>query len=422
MDYMQKLFDSLTHGNNQHIDDSNSTVSTLLVTPSSSMLLMLQLEEEDFELDNDTENLLFVTNTTSREGLKDNNHLSLNAMKGGLGVSAIRFVAHINTLSAAPLFKVMVGNRNYMKAEGLIKALNIQVQGAKFELFVFLLPISGGFDFEGQLVKNHRISHIADYDALQLKFLHEGKFITLQGNLDSSPTQAHLHHIIRMVNTNSIAEVFSTQLVKDSSYQFPLLELPDNVEPELTLLLHTYSFVFDVPKSLPPPRFQDHTIPLMKGSQPVNVKPYRYPHSQKVEIEKLVQGMLDEGIIQPSKSLFSSLIIMVKKKDGSWRLFEATLFSKVDLRSGYHQILLNPEDRYKVAFRTHHGNYEWEINYLGHTLSGMGVAMETSKLKAQLQTPEQQQWLPKFLGFTIHYKPGKKNIPIDALSRRCFMI
>ena len=139
------------------------------------------------------------------------------------------------------------------------------------------------------------------------------------------------------------------------------------------MLLHSYSTVFDTPTSLPPPRSHDHSITLIEGSQPVKVNPYRYPHSQKEEIEKLVNGMLEEGTIQPSKSPFSSPIILVKKKDDSWRvctdykalnaiivkdtfpiptvdelideLYGVVFFSKLDLRSNYNQILLNPEDR-----------------------------------------------------------------------------
>jgi len=128
---------------------------------------------------------------------------------------------------------------------------------------------------------------------------------------------AQSNHIRRMINTNSVAKVYIIQLDELTLVPPSLLELPKDMEPELQLLLHTYSKVFSTPTYLPPTREHDHSIPLMEGSGPVKVRPYRYPHSHKEEIEKLVDGMLQEGIIQSSKSPFFSPIILVKKKDGS---------------------------------------------------------------------------------------------------------
>ena len=109
----------------------------------------------------------------------------------------------------ATQFRVMVGNGNYMSTEGLVKQLKVQAQDNTFQLPVFLLPISGAdLILRASWLKTIG-SHIADYDALQLKFLWKGKFTTLQGDCELVPEQAQLHCIRRMVATNSIAEVYS---------------------------------------------------------------------------------------------------------------------------------------------------------------------------------------------------------------------
>jgi len=122
-----------------------------------------------------------------------------------------------------------------------------------------------------------------------------------------------------MHTTNSIAEMYSLHIQFPRVPQDQFLALLADVEPEIASLLHTYQQVFDVPSALPPHRSHNLAIPLIHGVNPVKVKPYRYPFSQKQQIEEMVQDILEEGSIVPSNSPFSSPIILVIKKDGTWR-------------------------------------------------------------------------------------------------------
>jgi hypothetical protein len=82
-------------------------------------------------------------------------------------------------------------------------------------------------------------------------------------------------------------------------------------------LLQEFLDLFNNPSSLPSIREVDHRITLKEGTEPVNVRPYRYAHYQKNEIEKQVQDMLTTEIVRPSTSPFSSPVLLVKKEMGT---------------------------------------------------------------------------------------------------------
>ncbi|GKA28049.1 putative mitochondrial protein, partial [Tanacetum coccineum] len=88
----------------------------------------------------------------------------------------------------------------------------------------------------------------------------------------------------------------------------------------LDQLLENYGEVFEIPTELPPKRSHDHKIPLKKGTQPIHIRPYRHPPTQKDAIETMVKELSDSGVIRHIQSSFSSPVVMVKKKDGSWRI------------------------------------------------------------------------------------------------------
>jgi hypothetical protein len=87
----------------------------------------------------------------------------------------------------------------------------------------------------------------------------------------------------------------------------------------IQLLLHKYVDVFADPKTLPPQRSYDHTIPLIPDALPINSRPYHYSPQHKIEIENQVKTLLEHGLITYSNSPFASPVLLVKKKDGNWR-------------------------------------------------------------------------------------------------------
>jgi len=160
------------------------------------------------------------------------------------------------------------------------------------ELSVVLLPIAGVDLVLGASWLATFGPHVADYSSLTLKFMMQGKFMTLQGEQHMEAQQVEFHQFKRLVHTHSIAEVFMMHWQMSNSIDDEFQQLLTDIPTDLALLLCSYSTMFTKPIGLPPNRGQNHAIPLIPGSAPIKVKPYRYPDSQKTQIEKMVQDML----------------------------------------------------------------------------------------------------------------------------------
>ena len=154
---------------------------------------------------------------------------------------------------------------------------------------------------------------------------------------------------------------------------------------------------------VPPEREIEFSIDLVPGTKPVSMAPYRMSASELAELKKQLEDLLEKKFVRPSVSPWGALVLLVKKKDGSMRLcidyrqlnkvtiknryplpriddlmdqlVGARVFSKIDLRSGYHQIKVKDEDMQKTAFRTRYGHYEYKVMPFGVT-NAPGVFME----------------------------------------------
>lgn len=153
-------------------------------------------------------------------------------------------------------------------------------------------------------------------------------------------------------------------------------------------------FPEDLP-GIPPDRQVEFRIDLIPGATPIARTPYRLAPTEMKELMNQLQELLDKGFIRPSTSPWGAPVLFVKKKDGSMRmcidyrelnkvtiknkyplpriddLFDqlqgASYFSKIDLRSGYHQLKVREEDVPKTAFRTRYGHYEFLVMPFGLT-------------------------------------------------------
>ncbi|KAL0533560.1 hypothetical protein IC582_027595 [Cucumis melo] len=196
-----------------------------------------------------------------------------------------------------------------------------------------------------------------------------------------------------------ISAIRASKLLSQGTWGI-LASVVDTREADVSLssepVVRDYPDVFpeELP-GLPPHREVEFTIELEPGTVPISRAPYRMAPAELKELKVQLQELLDKGFIRPSVSPWGAPVLFVKKKDGSMRLcidyrelnkvtvknryplpriddlFDqlqgATVFSKIDLRSGYHQLRIKDEDVPKTAFRSRYGHYEFIVMSFGLT-------------------------------------------------------
>jgi hypothetical protein len=153
-------------------------------------------------------------------------------------------------------------------------------------------------------------------------------------------------------------------------------------------------FPLEIP-GFPPTREVEFFIDLHPGTGPISESPYRMAPAELVELKSQIEDLMEKGFIRPSVSPWGAPVLLVKKKDGRSRLCVdyrklnkatiknryplpriddlmdqlkgASVFSKIDLKSGYHQIRVREEDVQKTAFRSRYGHYEYLVMPFGVT-------------------------------------------------------
>ncbi|GJS00994.1 reverse transcriptase domain-containing protein [Tanacetum coccineum] len=245
-----------------------------------------------------------------------------------------------------------------------------------------------------------------------------------QAGNDRAPAKVYVVGNAGANPDNVVAAHVTTKEIEDKSEEKRLEDVP---------IVQNFPEVFpeDLP-GLPPTRQVEFQIDLVPGAAPVARAPYRLAPSELKELSEQLKELSDKGFIRPSSSPWGAPVLFVKKKDGSFRmcidyrelnkltvknryplpriddLFDqlqgSSVYSKIDLRSGYHQLRVREEDVPKTAFRTRYGHYEFQVMPFGLT-NAPAVFMD---LMNRVCKPYLDKFVIVFIDDILIYSKNKK--------------
>ncbi|KAG8503507.1 hypothetical protein CXB51_001514 [Gossypium anomalum] len=285
-------------------------------------------------------------------------------------------------------FTIKVSNPlgQYVLVDKVCKNCPLMIQGHCFPANLMLLPFG---EFDVILGMDWLTLYDAKVDCkqkiLELK-CENGEILWVETD-ESNKLPMVISHMsaqkyMRKGCETYLAYVMNTELPQLKLESVPIVcEFPDVFPDELT--------------GLPPNREIEFAIDLLPGTAPISIAPYRMAPTELKELKAQLQELTDKGFVRRSFSSWGAPVLFVKKKDGSMRLcidyrqlnkvtiknkyplpriddlFDqlkgATVFSKIDLRSGYYQLRVKESDVPKTAFRTRYGHYEFLVMPFGLT-------------------------------------------------------
>ncbi|GJY37624.1 putative reverse transcriptase domain-containing protein [Tanacetum coccineum] len=282
-----------------------------------------------------------------------------------------------------------------------------------------------------------RIGHLArDYKSRPIAANNNQR--TQWGNRARNDNVVARDYAVGTTGTNPNSNVVTEEKSKEKRLKdIPIVQDFHKVFPE------------DLP-GIPPTHQVEFQIDLIPGATLVARAPYRLAPSEMKELSDQLKELFDKGFIRPSSSPWGAPVLFLKKKDGSFRMYidyqelskmtvkncyslpriddlfdqlqGSSVYSKIDLRSGYHQLRVCEEDTPKTAFRVRYGHYEFQVMSFGLTNTPAVFMDLMNRLILELLKKEQlyakfskcEFWIPKvqFLGHVIdsqgiHMDPAK---------------
>ncbi|XP_050915219.1 uncharacterized protein LOC127130207 [Lathyrus oleraceus] len=205
---------------------------------------------------------------------------------------------------------VKLGDGHRVLPRGRCNGIQLNMGAVQICFDAYVLEL-GGVDLILGVVWLETLGKVTmDWKEMSMVFNHKGSMVKLLGQAVDD-TMATFQSIITPSRMIAGCEWPTLMKVLGS----PMSRVSDHQTKELGGLLDHFVIVFKEIQGLPPPRNTSHSIELLHGACPVSVRPYRYPHLHKDELEKQIQSLMQQGVVRNCTNAFSSPVILVKKKD-----------------------------------------------------------------------------------------------------------